>query len=177
MARERINTVALSGDGTTGLMTSNDDSVFILKSYPGMAGWNRWSPEEVRRGMAKNNILERSEIFSQIGEFVDSMPRSYRNQGDEGTISRILGEINVVRGVTLAVVFFLVHILVRLYQYSLRLAAFWDSRADAVLLARNFSNDGAARFDDLVGALAPDAYDFKPPPKSPFDWFRARRDP
>ena len=90
-------------------------------------------------------------------------------------MSRLLGEINVLRGVTLAVVFFLVQILVRLYQYSLRLAAFWDSRADALLLARSFASGRAVKFDDLVMALAPDAYDFKAPPKSPFDWVRARR--
>ena len=71
-----------------------------------------------------------------------------------------------MRIVTLFALFFIVHVLVRLHQYSLRLAAFWDARADAVLLAQSFDCHRAETFDDLVAALAPDAYDFKPSPKS-----------
>ena len=71
-----------------------------------------------------------------------------------------------MRIVTLIILFFLVQILVRLHQYGLRLATFWDSRADALLLKQSFADHKAAAFDDLVAALAPDAYDFKPTPKS-----------
>ena len=74
-------------------------------------------------------------------------------------------DLTVMRMVTLTVPFFLVQVPARLHQYSLRLTAFWDSRADSVLLAQSFSNQKAVAFDDLVSALAPDAYDFKPPPK------------
>ena len=91
--------------------------------------------------------------------------------------SSIDENLTVRRIVTMAVLFFLVQILVRLHQYNLRLAAFWESRADAVLLAQSFADRNAHRFDDLVGALAPDAYDFKSPPRSPFDWIRPRREP
>ena len=71
-----------------------------------------------------------------------------------------------MRIVALFALFFLMHVLVRLHQYSLRLAAFWDARADAVLLMQSFASRKAETFDDLVAALAPDAYDFKPTPKS-----------
>ena len=57
---------------------------------------------------------------------------------------------------------YIVQVLVRLHQYTLRLAAFWDSRADAVMLGSTFS-DAKPSFDGLVAALAPDALDFKPP--------------
>ena len=99
----------------------------------------------------------------------DSGQSFWRDMLDDDTLT--------MRIVTMAVLFFLVQILVRLHQYNLRLAAFWESRADAVLLAQSFADRKAHRFDDLVGALAPDAYDFKSPPRSPFDWFRARREP
>ena len=76
-----------------------------------------------------------------------------------------LNNVTVMQIATLTVLFFMVQILVRLYQYSLRLSAFWESRADAVLLARSFAGLKAERFDGLENALAPHAYDFKPPPK------------
>lgn len=80
-----------------------------------------------------------------------------------------LNNVTLTQIATLTVLFFMVQILVRLYQYSLRLSAFWESRADTVLLARSFASLEAERFDGLVNALAPDAHDFKPPPKSPLD--------
>lgn len=160
---------------------SNEDSIFILKKYPDMAEWNEWPPALTLRNLTQEEYLGNSEIHQEIAVFLARIATSStrNNQGGtgggEGTISRLLGDLNIVRGVTLAVVFFLVQILVRLYQYSLRLAAFWDSRADALLLARSFASGRAVKFDDLVMALAPDAYDFKPSPRSPFDWARTRR--
>ena len=77
---------------------------------------------------------------------------------------------------TLVVLLLLAQILARIYQYSLRLSAFWESRADAVFLSDSFAEEKAERFDDLVGALAPDAYDFKPLPKLPFNLSRISRD-
>lgn len=77
----------------------------------------------------------------------------------------------------LTILFFLVQLLVRNYRYDMRLAAFWESRSDAVLLAPTFARRPAEGFDDLVGAMAPDGYDFRAPPSSGMTWlgrFRAR---
>ena len=80
-----------------------------------------------------------------------------------------------MRIVTLIFAFFLVQVLVRLFQYCLRLSAFWDSQADAVLLAASFSNrKGNPGFDGLVSTLSPAVQDFKPMPKSWFDAFLAK---
>ena len=179
--QDAIRRVAFSSDDT-GIAESSDGSIFILKKYPQMEKWTEWSPvlTLILRNMAEDRILGKSEIYQEITTFVaeSTAVTAPGNQGvpgdEEGTITRLLGELNVLRGVTLAVVFFLVQILVRLHQYSLRLAAFCDSRADAMLLARSFASGRAVKFDDLVVALAPDAYDFKPPPRPPFDWLRAR---
>ena len=89
-----------------------------------------------------------------------------KSRNGKGFFSDLFDELTLMRVVTLIILFFLVQILVRLHQYSLRLATFWDSRADALLLAQSFAYHNAATFDDLVAALAPDAYDFKPSPKS-----------
>ena len=69
-----------------------------------------------------------------------------------------------MRFVAMATTIYFVQLLVRLSQYSIRLAAFWDSRADAILLSSGLS-DLARKpsFDELVMAIGPDSFDFKPP--------------
>ena len=82
---------------------------------------------------------------------------------DKTWIERLgIDEQYLMRIAVLFATIYIVQLLVRLHQYTLRLAAFWDSRADAVILGSTFS---AAKpsFDGLVAALAPDALDFKPP--------------
>ena len=120
-------------------------------------------------------------VFKDISRFDDTFSDSSPN-GDKSSKEAVVGflkldTLTVLRIATMTILFFLVQILVRLYQYSLRLSAFWDSRADAMFLAQSFAEKKAERFDDLVRALGPDAYDFKPPPKSPFDWFQRRPQP
>jgi hypothetical protein len=59
---------------------------------------------------------------------------------------------------------FLVQILVTMYRYSIRLAAFYDARADILQLSPPFDS---IQFTDIVKALSPDALDFGREPKSP----------
>ena len=131
--------------------------------------WKTWAPSDVVKELAKNNRVRDSRLFQEIKTFLNDGGSDNDNRDENGSptgvaessLTRILGELTVMRTVTLTVLFFLVHLLVRLYQYSLRLASFWESRSDAVLLAQSFATDKAKVFDDLVRALAPDAYDFK----------------
>jgi len=61
---------------------------------------------------------------------------------------------------------FLVQILVTLYRYSSRLAAFYDSRADALQL----SKDGAFNSAEVsIGVLGPERVDFGKEPRSPIE--------
>lgn len=71
-------------------------------------------------------------------------------------------QVHWLRAVATLATIYLVQLFVGLYRYSVRLSAFWDSRADAVLLSTRFSSSDLS-FDDLIAALAPDALDFKPP--------------
>ena len=84
-------------------------------------------------------------------------------------------DLSVMRIATLLILFFLVQILARLSQYCLRLAAFWDSRADALLLAKSFADGGSKGLGRLMSAMSPDLYDFKPQPRSPLYGFLPRR--
>ncbi len=61
-----------------------------------------------------------------------------------------------------AILLFLVQILVNVYRYNVRLAAFYDARADGLELATGTSD---LPLDKLIGALSPDGFDFgKAPP-------------
>ena len=69
-----------------------------------------------------------------------------------------------MRFAAMAATIYFVQLLVRLYQYSIRLAAFLDSCADAILLSPGLSDPARKpSFDELVAAIGPDSLDFKPP--------------
>ena len=98
------------------------------------------------------------------GEIARERGDSSRLPPEERTWIEKLGidEQYLMRIAVLFATIYIVLWLVRLHQYTLRLAAFWDSRADAVMLGSTFS-EAKPSFDGLVAALAPDALDFKPP--------------
>lgn len=93
--------------------------------------------------------------------------------GDPKTLIAKLGvdQVHWLRAVATLATIYMVQLFVGLYRYSVRLAAFWDSRADAVLLGTRFSRSDLS-FDNLIAALAPDALDFKPPRYSYFPAWR-----
>ena len=157
---------------------TRDLDYYRLKTYPELKRWREWSIEGLLLEMKDVKTLRESQVFKDISRFVDRSSDS-SDSGDKegkGSFSGLLNKLTIMRVVTMTILFFLVQILVRLYQYSLRLSSFWESRADAVFLARSFAEKQAERFDDLVYALGPDAYDFKPQPnpqaqpQSMFDW-------
>ena len=126
--------------------------------------------------MEKTTLLRSSDLYRSVSTFVDNAGRigraggeDVKADGEESFLSRVLSDLTVMRIITLAIMFFLVQVLVRLYQYSLRLAAFWESRSDAILLAPSFADGKARTFEELVSAISPDSYDFKPGPRSFFN--------
>ena len=170
-----IDVVSAIPGGRDFVAVDGDGGIHLLKAYPDMAEWENRSLDAMRIHIREDEILRKSMIGGEITKFlnaalsadgnVDSGEGSKPGNG-KGFFSDLLDELTVMRVVTLIILFFLAQTLVRLHQYSLRLATFWDSRADALLLKQSFADHKAAAFDDLVAALAPDAYDFKPTPKS-----------
>ena len=167
----------------THTMVAVDDkgNAHLLKDHPDLKEWNKLSLED----MAKNKFMRNNQLFKEMSAFLITTGGFPRNKPadkanntqkdkskspNNNTLDDILRLITLMQISTMTILFFLVQLLVRLYQYSMRLANFWDSRADAILLQQNFAEDKAKRFDDLVQALAPDAYDFKSMPRSAFDW-------
>ena len=187
-----VDVVRATPDGRDYVAADAEGGIHLLRAYPELATWESRSLAEIRSLMSGDEVLRASTIGQEIINFLGGNIRSDttspdNDQSDTGRLDRnedksaqpdnsaksskgafggFLDDLTVMRIVALTVLFFLVQVLVRLYQYNLRLAVFWDSRADAVLLARSFAYHSAERFDDLVATLAPDGLDFKPPPKS-----------
>ena len=170
-----IDVVSAIPGGRDFVAMDGDGGIHLLKAYPDMAEWENRSLDAMRIRIQEDEILRKSVIGREITKFLDGAFSADGNidsgegpkpGNDKGFFSARSDEVALMRVVTLIILFFLVQILVRLHQYSLRLATFWDSRADALLLKQSFAYHKAAAFDDLVAALAPDAYDFKPTPKS-----------
>ena len=73
----------------------------------------------------------------------------------------------VTRFGSILLILFLVQILVGLYRYNARLAAYYDARADAVMMA-----DRPTMILELVAGLTPDGVDFTKGLKTPAGEFR-----
>ena len=170
-----------SKDGYIG-MVDDRRRIYILKPYPELAGLRRQSLFEIRNALGRADRILRTSTIGQ--EMTSSLNvgtgdlDAPSGSSDNGSFEhRYISELTLLRIVSLTLLFFLVQLLVRTYRYNLRLAAFWDSRADAVLVSSTFSNRRTVKFNRLVAALAPDEYDFKPsstPGTVPLDWLRSR---
>ena len=158
---------------------------YLLKKHKDMEKWRTWSLLEIKNTMEKNQNLLNSKIYNDINNlltkpdsFIGNVNNSDNSAGNNSNSIFVnnIDDLTVIRTVGITILFFLVQVLIRLAQYCLRLASFWDSRADAVLLAQSFAEKEAESFDDLVYALAPDTYDFKPTPKSMLDRLRSQKE-
>ena len=143
------------------LMMASDGASYILQAHP-------IGPEQplslIQSSVEKNDMLRRSVIGENILMALQKLSGLGSNPGKNWERSALI-DLTLMRIASMTILFFLVQLLVRLYQYNLRLASFLDSRADAVLLARTFASRESIPFDDLVRSMAPDDYDFKPQPR------------
>ena len=76
----------------------------------------------------------------------------------------------LTRVAALVLIFLLVNLMIRLYQYNTRLAAFYDARADALVLSKD--HEAAVRdmsLVDMINGLSPESHDYAAMPKSPMD--------
>ena len=147
----------------------------LLTHHGDLAEWRRWSTSQILTRLRALRVRRESVFLENLEGFLSSQAGTpgtrrpavggYDIAGDVG-LNTLLNPLLFLRMFTLTVVFFLVALLVRLYQYSLRLAAFWESRSDAVLLAGERLASDSQSFAKLVDALSPDTHDFKRGPQS-----------
>lgn len=156
-------------------VAETEHGYYALSTYPSLKGWEDWSLERIRNILSQDEALKNSRMSRSLDVRRSSENRK-NNRLDDGnsTFADLFTDVAIMRIVTVAFVFFLAQVLIRLYQYNLRLSAFWESRADAVLLKRSIGVDKAKSFSGLVNTLSPESYDFGSRPKSPTDGFRLR---
>ena len=76
---------------------------------------------------------------------------------------------SITRFGTLAFLVFVVVVLLRVYQYLMRLAAYYDSRADALELMVVGTKEQAELFLQFSTVLSADKIDFGPPVATPME--------
>ena len=73
----------------------------------------------------------------------------------------------ITRFGTVLFIVYTVSILLNVYRYVMRLAAYYDARADALWLMQTFEDGHAKRYQMLVDALNAEKIDFGKPPTTP----------
>ena len=163
-------------------------TVFLLNEYPHLEELlTNQSMESIRAKIIIEPIIRESNIGKEMITFLDNLIASndvvdddnnLRTNTNQSEFEKFMGEFTLERLTIMIVLFYLVHVLVRIYQYNMRLSQFWTSRSDALLLAQSFTDKNMTSFDNLVGVLASDVHDFKSMPglmhKS---WLPRRRKP
>ena len=155
------------------------ENVFQLKKYKGFADWESLSilqlekriqnaDEPIRSSNLSQRVLSRLQELRQITGDLKTDDSHSENDADKDRFDKSIAyfdSLTVNRIVTLTLLFFLARVLFQYAGYYLRLASFWDSRSDALLLAEDFAAEKSENFDDLVYALGPEFHKFASMPK------------
>lgn len=142
-------------------MAANGDTMY-LRAHDELKQLHDKGPRQIMKILRDATELKDSQLYGHMAEFMGGMHMQHElGTSTESFMADEEVKLLFSRVITLAILFFLIHILVRLYQYVLRLAMFWDSRADAMLAYETFSRGSVVTFDKLVEALGPDGYDFR----------------
>ena len=103
----------------------------------------------------------RTQITSLVADTRDQMSKIQNNIG-AGITSSALSTL-ITRAAILFILLFVVQVLVSLYRYNMRLAGFYDARADALSI---FVEGTAPTLGDLMRSLSPEQLDFGKTPTS-----------
>jgi len=117
------------------------------------------SLKQYRSRLRSNRILS-VEKYNVIEKKISGKKKDNVLSFDESSLQNILTRFGAV-----VIVLFLTQILVSLYRYSMRLSAFYDSRADVLELAQ----ESVDQFAPIVALMSPDRYDFGKSPRLPTD--------
>lgn len=99
------------------------------------------------------------EVVASLIKQMDERPPVMYPQQTYFLVSTVTTRVGII-----VLLLFLVQILVPLYRYNIRLAAFYDSRADAITLVENRPSE---QLETLVSLLSAEAIDFGKSPVPP----------
>ena len=112
----------------------------------------------VQGGNIRLSILENLDPTASLAQHEDENEVAYITRSASTMVTRVS---------VAAFAIFLTQILLNLYRYSSRMAAFFDGRADALYLAGGKLQQ--QNFETVAESLAGEKIDFGAPPKSPAD--------
>ena len=174
-----------SEDFSQAYLVSGAGAMYVSRTYPKILEMKPETPDQVAALFGSDETpsllpnLVQSAFAPTMNRLTDELTQAREELETANTSidaikslqERItgLGPI-VTRALAIAITLLIVQIFVRLYQYNVKLAAFYDARADALLLAPSLGKlKHEMRYNELVDALSPDGVDFGKAPKTMVD--------
>ncbi len=175
----------VNDDFTHAYFITEQGVMYVSKAYPAVIEMKPETADEVAALFGSDDTPSRlpnliqSAFAPTINRLTDELAQAREELGTAKTSidaikslqERIfsLGPI-ITRALAIAITLLIVQIFVRLYQYNVKLAAFYDARADALLLEPALGKmKHEMRYNELVDALSPDSVDFGKTPKTMVD--------
>jgi len=129
------------------------------------------SPKGKAPTVSKKDLVARVERLQGEYDYYsakeEKLLKGYQSSGKlNGALEdkEFLSTFTIRFGVTIIILFF-VQVLVNLYRYNIRLSAYYDGKADALLL----SDKEMSNFETIARTLSPDDLHFGNPPNTPLD--------
>ena len=136
--------------------------IYLLRERPDLGSWRTRSAHDILTSVGGIDVERDMEAFISARSDSDGKGAPAQHPIMDSVHFRLM----VARGTALIFLLFLLNLLVGVQRYTLRLSAFWSSRADAIMLHPIMTGAPSVDFDALVKSLAPDTYDFGPAPGS-----------
>ena len=159
------------------------EQIYQLNRHQDLGEWESSSMSTIRMKLKDDEDRNNSKIFEEIsnglldivasGGSITDKPNNSGQPSDKKE-NKLLDDLTIIRSVTFAILLFLAQLLIRFAQYNLRLASFWESRSLALQIS-SIENNLDTNFADLVSAIAPDNYDFKPMSRPQLDQWLQRQ--
>jgi hypothetical protein len=158
--QEKVNQTAVLALKAKDLTKNNEQVISIYRASSDYKKIGRLynEREELKEG---REIIRKRQLNQKFGNIVNpsTNPLNVSNT--------FLIQTNITRFGALLLILFFVGILVNLYRYNVRLAGYYDARADSLeMLEMDFDKESFVR---LVTSVSPEQYDFGKNPNSPTD--------
>ncbi|MBN3762027.1 hypothetical protein [Burkholderia sp. Ac-20365] len=150
---------------SAGYITSRDQTAAIDRiSERALIGLERAVEDlQASKNVSQDDINGVRRLLADLETANKERAAAIREAGAGYAMTTVWSTIST-RVASVLLLLFLVQILVTMYRYSIRLAAFYDARADILQLSPPFDS---VQFAEIVSALSPDGLDFGREPKSP----------
>lgn len=150
---------------SAGYITARDETASIEFVTDRTLSELRRATEVLReaKSLSPNDVDRVTRLLSEVQASTVDQTKALREAAAGNNPTSVWATLST-RVASVLLLLFLVQILVTMYRYSIRLAAFYDARADTLQLSASLSS---VQLAELVTALSPDGLDFGREPRSP----------